>query len=63
MGWKTEWKFTISPVKTDYGYWRLDLLNNDTQEIEHLQGGLTLREAYEFLRAFYRWVELANYIN
>ena len=63
MDKKTDWKFSISPVKTSYGDWSLEMLNNQNQEITHLRGGLTLREAYEFLRAFYRWLELANYIN
>ena len=54
MDRKTEGKFSISPVKTSYGYWSLEMLNNQNQEITHLRGGLTLREAYEFLRAFYR---------
>lgn len=57
---KTDGKFTISPVKNNYGCWSLDMLNNETKEIEHLHGWLTLREAYEFLRAFYKGLEIAN---
>ena len=60
MDRKTEGKFSISPVKTSYGYWSLEMLNNETNEIEKLQWGLTLREAYEFLRAFYKGLEIAN---
>ena len=37
MDRKTEGKFSISPVKTSYGYWSLEMLNNETNEIEKLQ--------------------------
>lgn len=60
MDRKTDWKFSISPVKTTYWNWSLEMLNNQNQEITHLGGGLTLREAYEFLRAFYKGLEIAN---
>jgi len=62
MDRKTEWKFSIIPTKTDYWYRRLDLLNNETGEVEKIGWTWTLRETYEFLRAFYKGLEVANYI-
>lgn len=63
MNRKTEWKYTMNAEKSDYGYWRLELVDNTTWESERLISGLTLREAHEFLRGFYRGMEYTKIDN
>jgi hypothetical protein len=57
MNTKTNWKFSITPVKDDYWYWKLELINNSTNEVDILWWWMNLREAHDFMRAFYRWLE------
>ena len=51
----SNWKYSINPEKSDLGFWRLILVNNETNQSEILQGWMNLRESYEYLRAFYKW--------
>ena len=60
---KTENRFTLKPSKSQYWYWKLDIVNNDTWEEIWLASSLTLREAHEFVRAFYRWLEYSKLLN
>lgn len=60
---KTNKKYWIIPTKSEYWYWTLELINNNTWELERIAWGLTLREAYEYLRAFYNWIEKAKLLN
>lgn len=53
MARETNNKYEIIPTKSEYGYWRLDIKNNETWETQLLIGGLLLREAYETLRGIY----------
>lgn len=57
---KTNKKYAITPTKSEYWYWSLELKNKDTWEIERIAWSLTLRDAYEYLRAFYNWIEKAK---
>lgn len=45
--------YEIIPTKDKWGYWRLDIRNNENWASELLAGWLTLREAHEALRAVY----------
>lgn len=53
MGDKTKKLYEIIPTKDQWGYWRLDIKNNENWASELLAWGLTLREAHEALRAVY----------
>ena len=57
---KTNKKYWIIPTKDQYWYWTLELKNKDTWELERIAWNLTLRDAYEYLRAFYNWIEKAK---
>ena len=60
MLWKTNKKYSIVCGKGDYWYWKLVLKNNETEVTETITSGLTLREAHEYLRAFYRGLEYSK---
>lgn len=51
----SNWKYSIIPHRSESGgYRRLDLFNNQNPGYEIVGVQLTTREAYEFLRGFYR---------
>lgn len=60
---KTDWKYNLIAEKSDYWFWKIHIQNNDTLESEMLTCGLTLREAHEFVRAFYRGLEYSKILN
>lgn len=60
---KTAKKYAIIPTKSEYWYWSLELKNKDTWELESIAWSLTLREAYEYLRAFYRGLEYSKILD
>lgn len=57
---KTNKKYWIIPTKDQFWYWTLELINTKTWDIERIAWNLTLRDAYEYLRAFYNWIEKAK---
>lgn len=61
----TKNKYEIIATKSQYGYWKLEIKNNEDWTTERLTGGITTREAYEALRAVYAtfrflWIEKAD---
>lgn len=64
MASKTDWKYAIIPIKSeDTGYRWLYLENTETWERDFLNGLMNLRESYEYLRAFYKWVNISKKLN
>lgn len=64
MASKTDWKYAIIPIKSeDTGYRWLYLENTETWERDFLNGLMNLRESYEYLRAFYKWVNVSKKLN
>lgn len=62
MSDRTNKKYSIEATK--YEYWRrLELINNETKERERITSMLNLREAYEYLRAFYKGMNYADILN
>lgn len=60
---KTDWKYNLIAEKSDYWFWKIAIQNNENWESEGLTSGLTLREAHEFVRAFYRGLEYSKILD
>ena len=63
MDWKTNKKYKLNANKNEYWNRIIEIVNNENWEIERLAWGLSLREAYEYLRAFYRGMEYWKILN
>lgn len=54
---KTAHKYAIINKKDNNWYWTLDIKNKENWKIDTLATYLTTREAFEYLRAFYRGID------
>ena len=60
---ETNGKYSIIAEKSEYWYWKLYIQNNETKEKEGLATyWLNLREAHEYLRAFYEGIRFQKSI-
>lgn len=59
---KTDSKYGIIPHQNGFWSRTLEVINNETQEKETIVSMVTTREAYEYMRAFYRGMEFQKSI-